>query len=339
MKIRKFIVTLIAVLSLVAIMAGCSGGATGPAGVGVTGATVNSSGDLVLSMSDGSTVDAGHVVGPTGATGATGPAGAQGAQGPAGAAGATGPQGPAGPAGPAGVSVTSAAVTNNQLILKLSDGSSIDAGSVGAPSGTTTPGTTTLSFASLVEQIQPTLVFIDVTGPGFAASGTGSILSTSGYILTAYHVISGATTIEITLSNGNTIAASVVTGSKGRDYAILKLNSVPSGLTAAKLGSSSAAKVGDYVISAGFALGYSTATYTSGIVSAFQKLSDGYTYIQTDAPINPGDSGGPLVNMNGEIIGVNDAGETFDNNGDPIMDMEYCLPIDDFISVINTTIG
>jgi S1-C subfamily serine protease len=110
-------------------------------------------------------------------------------------------------------------------------------------------------------------------------------------------------------------------------------------LQAAKLGSSSAMAVGDYVMSAGFALGYKEPTFTFGIVSAFQTLSDGFKYIQTNAPINPGDSGGPLVNMKGEVIGVNDAGETFDNNGDPIMDMEYCIPIDEIQSLIQSSIG
>jgi S1-C subfamily serine protease len=82
-----------------------------------------------------------------------------------------------------------------------------------------------------MSKIVPTLVYVDSTGPFGEDVGTGVIISvTRGYILTAYHVTSGASVIEITLSNGQTGPATFVDGAKGRDYAILKLNTVPSGL-------------------------------------------------------------------------------------------------------------
>ena len=305
--LQRFSGPILVFVLIIGLFSGCAG-KPGAAGVSVSGAGVNNSGHLILTMSNGSTVDAGYVVGPTGvtgATGATGPAGPAGATGTAGAAGPTGASGPQGPAGSSG------------------------------------SGGGLASQSSLIAKIVPTLVYIDVRTTQGEDIGTGVIISASrGYILTAYHVISGATSIEVTLSSGVTIPATVVIGSKGRDYAVIKLNNVPSGLQAATLGSSSASAVGDYVVSGGFALAYTpNPSFAFGIITAFRRLSDGFNYIQTDAAINAGDSGGPLFNMAGQVIGINDAGETFDNQGDPVMTMEYCLPMDELLPVIQTYVG
>lgn len=291
----------LAIILVISLLTGC----TGKPGESVTSANVNGSGHLVLTLSNGSTLDAGYVVGPQGATGAVGATGATGSAGP------TGPAGPAGPTGPTGAT------------------------------GANGTGGTLASVSSLISNISPTLVYIDATKPRRGGIGTGVIISSSrGYILTAYHVITEATSIEVTLSTGVTIPASLVTGSQERDYAVLKLNTVPSGLQAAPLGLSSAAAVGDYVVSGGFALGYTpNPSFTFGIISAFRRLGDGYNYIQTDAAINPGNSGGPLFNMAGQVIGINDAVEVYDPIGDPVMNMAYCLPMDELITAIQPYVG
>jgi S1-C subfamily serine protease len=137
-----------------------------------------------------------------------------------------------------------------------------------------------------------------------------------------------------------TIPATFITGSPGRDCAVIKLNSVPAKLQVATLGSSSVALVGDYVISGGFALAYTpNPSFTYGIISAFRTLSYGYDYIQTDAAINVGDSGGPLLNMAGQVIGINDQVEVYDNSGDPVSNMGYCLPMDELITAIQPYVG
>jgi S1-C subfamily serine protease len=165
-------------------------------------------------------------------------------------------------------------------------------------------------------------VYIDVVTPSYEDVGTGIIISEQGYILTCYHVISGAHTINVTLASGLTIGATVVTGSQGRDFAVIKLDNPPANLQVAELGSSSASAVGDAVVSAGFALAYTpNPSFTFGVISAFRTLSDNYDYIQVDAAINPGDSGGPLLNMAGQVIGINDASDVYDNSGDPVMNM------------------
>jgi serine protease Do len=293
-RLFKLIAPVMVILLLVSGLASCAGPA-GATGVGVTSASVNSSGHLILTLSDGKTLDAGNVVGPTGATG---PAGATGATGPTGPAGPVGPTGPAGPAG---------------------------------PGGTSTGGGTLSSLSTLINKATPTMVYIEARNAQGGDSGTGVVISASrGYILTAYHVVNGATSINVTINSGVTIPATYVIGASGRDYAVLKLNSVPSGLQAATLASSSASAVGDFVVSAGFALGYQpNVSWAFGMLTAFRRLSDGYMYVQTDAAINAGDSGGPLFNMAGQVIGINDASDVIDNQGDPVMNMAYCLPMDE----------
>jgi serine protease Do len=288
---RSIVVVPFIVISLVlASITGCAQATS------ISGATVNGSGHLILSLSNGQTTDAGYVVG------ATGPAGQTGATG---ATGATGPAGPTGPAGQAG-----------------------------------TGGQGSVSVSNLIAQITPTIVYIDVISRAGEDIGTGVIISKQGHILTCYHVISGADTIEVTLNSGQTIPAAFVAGSKGRDYAIIKLNTAPANLPVASLGSSSASKVGDSVVSGGFALAYApNPSFSFGIISAFRTLSDNYDYIQTDAAINSGDSGGPLVNSAGQVIGINDSADVYDNNGDPVMNMAYCLPMDEIITQIQQYVG
>jgi putative serine protease PepD len=168
------------------------------------------------------------------------------------------------------------------------------------------------------------------------------IITSDGEIITNNHVVSGATTIKITFSNGKTATAKVVGTDKNKDLALIKAENV-SGLTAATLGDSSNVAVGDQVVAIGSPEGL-TGTVTSGIISALNRdvtvstddsqsgsssgqgggqwpFSSGgqnyngstgsntttYKALQTDAAVNPGNSGGALINMNGEIIGINSA--------------------------------
>ena len=144
--------------------------------------------------------------------------------------------------------------------------------------------------------------------PEGVGSGTGFIVSGDGYILTNNHVVSGATSITVTLSTSRELEAQVVGSDKATDLAVLK---VPAGdLLPAKLGSSDAMEVGDWVLAIGSPFGLDQ-TVTSRINSAKGRSRVGITdyedFIQTDAAINPGNSGGPLVNLNGEVIGINTA--------------------------------
>jgi S1-C subfamily serine protease len=135
-----------------------------------------------------------------------------GVQGPAGIQGPAGQPGPTGPAGPAGVSITGASVNSaGHMVITLSNGQTIDAGNaaVSQTTSTVTPSTTPLTMGDLFSQIQPIIVWVDVTGQGFTASGSGIIIRSDGYIITNQHVIDSTTSITITLSNNQQYPAAV----------------------------------------------------------------------------------------------------------------------------------
>lgn len=160
------------------------------------------------------------------------------------------------------------------------------------------------------------------------AAGTGVILNEEGIIITNRHVVpEGADAVSVTLSDGTELESVSVIGRTGPadslDIAFLKINDDEGkDLLPAKIGDSSAAQVGDYVVAIGNALGQFQNTVTSGIISGFGRsvfaqsdsgssgagdLESLDNLIQTDAAINQGNSGGPLVNLNGEVIGINTA--------------------------------
>jgi serine protease Do len=196
------------------------------------------------------------------------------------------------------------------------------------------------SFADLTEQLAPAVVNIstrqrvEVAANPFAGSplgqffrqqpqqpqtregtslGSGFIISSDGYIVTNNHVVSPAQngTIEeitVTLPDGTEYAAELVGNDAASDLAVLKISgSRP--FPFVEFGDSTKARVGDWVVAIGnpFGLG---GTVTSGIVSSVLRNTGGGAYdryIQTDASINRGNSGGPLFDMQGNVIGINNA--------------------------------
>ncbi|MGM0680559.1 MAG: DegQ family serine endoprotease [Pseudomonadota bacterium] len=139
--------------------------------------------------------------------------------------------------------------------------------------------------------------------------GSGVIVDADkGYILTNNHVIEHADQIKVTLRDGNTYDAELIGTDPDSDVAVIRIEA--ENLTAVPLSDSDRLRVGDFVVAIGnpFGLGQ---TVTSGIVSALDRSGlgiQGYEdFIQTDASINPGNSGGALVNLNGELVGINNA--------------------------------
>ena len=138
--------------------------------------------------------------------------------------------------------------------------------------------------------------------------GSGFLIDRSGYVVTNNHVVDGADTIVVTLSNKKEYEAELIGRDPKTDLALLRIE--PSDdLKPLAIGDSDALSVGEWVVAIGSPFGLEQ-TVTAGIVSAKGRVIGAGPYddfIQTDASINPGNSGGPLINMKGEVIGINTA--------------------------------
>jgi serine protease Do len=141
--------------------------------------------------------------------------------------------------------------------------------------------------------------------------GSGFIVDPKGVVLTNYHVVAGADTVEITLQDGRTTFASKeIHGDRKTDLAIVRFDPKGHKLPSLELGDSAMMEIGDRVLAVGAPFGL-TGTVTSGIISA--KGRNGLNvnmyedFLQTDAAINPGNSGGPLINLEGKVVGINSA--------------------------------
>ena len=140
--------------------------------------------------------------------------------------------------------------------------------------------------------------------------GSGVIIDKAGYIVTNYHVIQGASAIEVRLGDGRAIDSVTIVGADpATDLAVLKIQA--DGLISAEFGESKQLEPGDWVLAIGNPFGLDR-TVTMGIVSATQRRavaenSAYQNFLQTDAAVNPGNSGGPLVNIRGEVIGITTA--------------------------------
>src|SRR5438067_2295986 len=177
---------------------------------------------------------------------------------------------------------------------------------------TTTQAATTLDAVrgSVAAKVKPTIVEVYVTLAQGAALGSGVIVDSRGYIVTNNHVVSGALSIQVVLSNGTKESAQIAGADAAYDLAVLKIAVPKGGLSVATLGDSTQLKVGQEVLVIGNPLGI-TQTVTNGIVSALKRsVSEGQgaptiqNAIQTDAPINPGNSGGALVDLQGNVVGI-----------------------------------
>ena len=146
-----------------------------------------------------------------------------------------------------------------------------------------------------------------------SSTGTGIIFSKNGYIVTNYHVIEDATSIQISLYNGSTYKATVVGYISSNDIAVLKINA--DNLSPATFAKNKNCYVTQRVYAVGTPAGASFAwSVSSGIISATNREAKFYdennmlerkmTVIQTDAPVNPGNSGGPLINSSCEVVGI-----------------------------------
>lgn len=176
-------------------------------------------------------------------------------------------------------------------------------------------------LVALYKRVNPSVVLIQTLTDYGQGAGSGFLYDSQGHIVTNYHVIEGATDIEVHFPTGLKTRGAVVATDLDSDLAVVKVDLVPAGITPLPLGDSDLLQVGQTVIAIGNPFGLDS-TMTVGIVSAkgrtlasFRDAPDGGVFsagdlIQTDAAINPGNSGGPLLNLNGEVVGINRAIQT-----------------------------
>lgn len=171
----------------------------------------------------------------------------------------------------------------------------------------------------------------------FEASGSGFVISDDGYIVTNYHVISGASNVSVVIPGyGEPIEAEVVGTDSKMDIAVLKVITEEK-LPHIILGDSDLLQVGELAVAIGNPFGELAGTVTVGVISALNREitidSTVYTLLQTDASINSGNSGGPLVNSYGEVIGVTNAKM---NSAEGI---GFAIPINNVKSIIEELIN
>lgn len=181
-------------------------------------------------------------------------------------------------------------------------------------SNTSNPVTDEDGLVALFENVSPGTVAI-ITDVG---QGSGFVYDGAGHIITNYHVVQDATTIEVRFTSGYMAYGTLIGTDIDSDVVVIKVDAPAGELHPLPLGDSDSLKVGQTVVAIGNPFGLDS-TMTVGIISALgrtldaiRETPDGRPFttgdiIQTDAAINPGNSGGPLFNINGEVVGINRA--------------------------------
>lgn len=170
-------------------------------------------------------------------------------------------------------------------------------------------------------------------------AGSGVIITESGFIITNNHVISGASSITVTLNSGKEYPATLIGADSESDVAVISISSsVGETLVPAVLGKSSSLVLGESVVVIGNPLGSLGGSVTNGIISSLDREieidGERMTLIQTNAAVNPGNSGGGMFNMYGELVGVINA----KSSGDNIEGIGFAIPIDHAYSIASQLI-
>ena len=223
------------------------------------------------------------------------------------------------------------------VVINKNDGSTL----VGSTTGSV--GNNAMTRIAAVAAVKDAVVEITTTavssyGQLAAGAGSGVIIHADGIIVTNHHVIEGATTIYVRLTNGSTYEAHLRGADEQNDIAVLKIWPQET-LTVAKLGCSSALALGEDVFAIGNPLGQLGGTVTSGIISALEREvnvnEETMTLLQTNAAINSGNSGGGLFNHAGELIGIVNAKVNAKYFATGVEGLGFAIPIDTAVHSIN----
>ena len=207
------------------------------------------------------------------------------------------------------------------------------------------PGVVQITATSKV--VTPADPFFNPFGPTVQtqkALGSGFVIDKAGHVVTNYHVIEGATSVQVSFSNNESYKAQIVGSDATTDLAVLRVNAGARALTPLTLGDSDGVQVGDQVVAIGNPFGL-TRSVTAGIVSALQRQiisPNQYTIdhvIQTDAAINHGNSGGPLISTQGQVIGVNAQIDTASTSEQNNAGIGFAIPSNTVKTVVAQLLG
>jgi putative serine protease PepD len=225
-------------------------------------------------------------------------------------------------------------VTAGAGVVALSRDGSSTTTVLSSASNTADTASTSLNASAVYTSISTGVVEIAAEEGGAASSATGSgfVVDAKGRIVTAAHVVDGATSIKVTFSDGVTRTATLAGKDDATDVAVLEVD--PSGLKLhpLQLGSSASLAVGDAVAAIGSPFGYEESV-TTGIVSGLDRTIEapnGFTVshaVQTDAALNPGNSGGPIVDSSARVIGIADQIAT-NGSAEQSSGVGFAVPID-----------
>ena len=170
-----------------------------------------------------------------------------------------------------------------------------------------------------------------------AASGSGFIVTSDGFVLTNYHVVENSSSITVTLYDGSSYEAELIGCDASNDIAVLKIDD--EGLSPVTFGNSDELVVGEEVLAIGNPLGELTFSLTRGIISALNRditLSGGLRMrlIQTDCAINSGNSGGALFNMYGEVIGITNAKYSGSGSQASVDNIGFAIPVNAVVNIV-----
>ncbi len=211
---------------------------------------------------------------------------------------------------------------------------------------TTTETVVASDYSEVVEKVADSVVEVyteEVTySNGYGSyisegAGSGVIFTSDGYIVTNAHVIEDASTITVTLHNGETYEATLVASDTQSDIAVLKIEA--DGLTPVVIGDSDSLKVGQFCIAIGNPLGTLGGTVTAGIISALERqvtVDDiPMNLMQINVSVSPGNSGGGLFNTSGELIGIVNAKSTSEYSEG----IGFAIPVNDVVEVATELIS
>ena len=201
-----------------------------------------------------------------------------------------------------------------------------------------------LAGEEIYKKVSPSIVSVISTMANGTGSGSGVIMSSDGYIITNNHVVEGAQSVTVQLSDGKQYEATIVCTDEQTDLAVIKVEPEEE-LTAAEFGNSDELQPGEYAYAIGSPGGVQFAnTITGGRISAINRdvtINDRVmTLIQTDASINPGNSGGALINKYGQVVGITSAKLSSSAFGEASIEgMGFAIPINTAKEVVDELIA